>query len=121
MNRRIIAVVHAPGHPESPRSPEWPRVKDEWLAEHPTCAACGGSGDQVSANGSRTAPNQVHHKQPYHLFPELELDPSNFITFCEECGGPEDHLHVGHLGNWENYNPNVEECAAALLAQRAAH
>jgi 5-methylcytosine-specific restriction enzyme A len=86
------------------RSPEWPRVRREWLAQCPTCAACG------------TRKNvEVHHKQPFHLFPALELDPKNFITLCEQPT-IEHHLHVGHLGNWKNFNPNVVTDAAKLFS-----
>jgi len=87
----------------SPRSGQWPRVRREWLATHPKCAACGG-----------TENVEVHHKRPFHLAPALELDPLNFITLCEKSG-KEHHLHVGHLGNWQNFNPNVESDAAAML------
>ena len=90
---------------EAPRSPKWPGVRRAWLKDHPTCAACGS-----------TTCIEVHHKQPFHLFPALELDPTNFITLCEEPG-VEDHLHVGHHGNWKNFNPTVVADAAAMLAE----
>lgn len=88
-----------------PRSPLWPGVRRTHLSSHPTCAAC----------GSRRS-LQVHHKIPYHLRPELELEPGNLITLCEQPG-TDHHLHVGHKGDWRSYNPNVEAEAAALLAK----
>jgi hypothetical protein len=59
------------------------------------CACCGS-----------TKKLNVHHKKPFHLFPELELDLNNLITLCmdKEC-----HLKIGHGGDFKDYNPNVEE------------
>lgn len=88
------------------RSPQWPATRRHWLAAHPACAAC----------GTKASP-EVHHKRPFHLFPALELDPTNFITLCE-CGPYECHLKTGHLGNWKNFNAAVVPDAAALLASR---
>lgn len=80
------------------RSQEWPRVEHEHLLHEPTCVVCGYKGSQL----------QVHHIKPFHLYPELELDPRNLITLCE-ARGRDHHLLIGHLGNWESYNPNVRE------------
>lgn len=91
--------------PEHPRSPHWPHVRAVWLHTHPTCAACGG-----------TEALEVHHKQPFHLNPARELDPTNFITLCE-CPGSDHHLHFGHLGDWKSYNQDVETDAAAYLGK----
>lgn len=49
---------------------------------------------------------QVHHIKPFHLHPDLELDPDNLITLCE-IKGRDHHLLIGHLDDWEAYNPNV--------------
>ncbi len=88
---------------EPPRSDKWPAARRAWLAQHPTCAACGSAKDL-----------QVHHKRPFHLYPELELNPANFITLCETIG-TDHHLHVGHLGDWKDYNERVDADAAAEL------
>jgi len=53
------------------RSPKWHKVEKEHLAKEPACQWCGA-----------TVKVQVHHVKPFHLHPELELDPSNFITLC---------------------------------------
>jgi len=90
------------GKPLKLRSPRWETVRTKFLKTNPTCAACGGNSKL-----------QVHHKQPFHLFPAAELDPSNLITLCEEqtkC-----HLAIGHLGNWRSFNPQVAEHAASAL------
>jgi hypothetical protein len=48
---------------------------------------------------------QVHHILPFHLNPQLELDPSNLITLC--MGKLECHLIIGHGGDYKDYNPSV--------------
>ena len=82
----------------SPRSPHWPAVRAKWIAEHGECAVCG---------SKKTL--QVHHIQPYHLHPELELDETNLITLCE--GPLHCHLMFGHLGSFGSYNPDVKRDA----------
>ena len=81
-----------PTHNDHPRSASWPEVRHAWLMFHDYCAFCGAA---VSL--------EVHHIRPFHLHPELELEPTNFVTLCE--GAPQCHLHVGHLGNWDSFNP----------------
>lgn len=91
--------------PDTQRSPHWPAVRTVWLHIHNTCAGCGGKLDL-----------EVHHKQPYHLFPALELDPTNFITLCEHpsrnC-----HYRLGHGFNWHAFIPTVEEDAKYSLSR----
>ncbi len=79
------------------RRHEWTRVREAHLEQHPVCEVCGGS---VELN--------VHHIKPYHLFPELELQPINLITLCtSKKSGVNCHLWFGHLGDWKLYNPEV--------------
>lgn len=80
------------------RSPEWPALEREHLLREPACMACGHRGQGL----------QVHHIKPFHLYPQLELDPNNLITLCE-VRGRDHHLLLGHLDDWESYNPNVRE------------
>jgi 5-methylcytosine-specific restriction protein A len=79
------------------RSSGWAKVEHEFLKVHGECAACGGS-----------EALQVHHVKPFHLHPELELDPENLITLCMS-GDLDCHLHLGHGGYFKCYNPNVRE------------
>ena len=58
------------------RSDQWPKVRKTHLASHPTCELCGGEKKL-----------EVHHMRPFHLHPELELEPSNLITLCEADKG----------------------------------
>lgn len=85
------------------RSPHWPAVRKKHLAKYPTCAACGG-----------TENLEVHHRQPYHFHPDLELIDSNLITLCEHPGR-NCHLTFGHGGNWRGFVPEVESDAAGHL------
>ena len=57
----------------SKRSSKWPKVRKDYLKLNPECAACGG---KTSLN--------VHHILPYHIRPDLELEPSNLLTLCEK-------------------------------------
>jgi len=84
------------------RSPHWPAVQHAHLQIEPLCQAC--STDQNL---------NVHHKKPYHLYPDLELEPTNLITLCMEnkC-----HILIGHGNNFKQYNPNVVEDAATIKA-----
>ena len=80
------------------RSSQWPTTRKNHLRLHPFCAVCG-----------RLKDISVHHKKPFHLFPELETSPDNLITLCQgeviNC-----HFVFGHCFlNWNCYNPNVEE------------
>lgn len=101
-------VIHDP----TARSNEWPKIQRTHLTAFPTCASCGSS-NKI----------QVHHKKPFHLHPELELDPGNLISLCmdNDC-----HILIGHGDNFKAYNPDVEADAnkvksnGALLKEVAA-
>lgn len=87
------------------RSPRWGVVRRVHLAKFPDCLVCGATKDL-----------NVHHVKPFHLFPELELEPSNLVTLCESpshnC-----HFFIGHLLNWRSYNESVT-IDAALIRER---
>lgn len=103
--KRVINKVRSTARDVSTggkRSPKWPGVERAFRSTNPTCAACGA-----------TEKIQVHHKHPFHLFPALELDPTNLISLC--MGPNECHLFIGHGDNFKAWNPNVESDAARLL------
>lgn len=93
-----------PRKPRTPRSPKWPALSKRFL-KGKVCAVCG-----------RKVAVVAHHKKPFHLFPELELEESNLIPLCEgrtvNC-----HLAVGHLFSYRSHNPNVEEDAEVMRAK----
>jgi len=91
------------------RSPEWARVAREHLLREPACVACGYRGEKV----------QVHHIKPFHLHPQLELDPDNLITLCE-ARGREHHLLLGHLDAWDSYNEHIRADAKHFFRKSAA-
>lgn len=74
------------------RSDQWPKVKKKHLLLNPRCAACESRKNKVA-----------HHIKPFHLFPELELDPENLVTLCNKGH----HLLFGHLMDYMSYNMNV--------------
>lgn len=89
----------------APRNKDWSKKSKEFLGLNPTCVACGG------------VATVVHHKLPFHLYPELEMVPSNWRPMCEgdtmNC-----HLHIGHSGDFSAYNINVDEDAALFRKRR---
>ena len=86
------------------RSPQWNRVRKTHLFNHPSCAACGGK-DSL----------EVHHIEPFHIYPSKELDPTNLITLCS-AKGRECHIRFGHGFNWKHYCP-----AVVLYAEQELH
>ena len=84
------------------RSPKWQSVRKEHIKNNPYCIACG-----------RDKKLEVHHIKPVHLFPELELDPSNLVTLCADpC-----HLLFGHLMYFKSWNSTVIEDSSSYLAK----
>lgn len=75
------------------RSPQWSSVRNKYIKANPNCAVCG-----------TTKGTECHHCVPFHIKPELELDPENFITLCRDH-----HYLFGHFMNWHSYNINVRE------------
>ncbi len=87
-----------------PRSSEWSAVRAAHVKRHPACLACG-SVEQLN----------VHHIEPFHLRPDLELEPTNLVTLCREH-----HFRIGHdpdgpwkpqKPSWIKSNPNVRQDA----------
>lgn len=87
---RLRAAVRKIGEKRSPR---WPALEKAFLKTNSVCAACG-SNKHLN----------VHHKQPFHIDPALELDVTNLITLCmnKDC-----HLLLGHGDDFKAYNPDV--------------
>src|SRR3990167_985333 len=81
------------------RSYKWPAVRKAFLAGHPNCEVCGGKGTFLK-------PLNIHHCQPQHLFPDLELLSENLLTVCREH-----HFFVCHLNSWKSWNKNVRDDA----------
>ena len=84
---------------EGPRSSEWVQVRSDFVRKHPRCEACGSTNNL-----------NVHHVEPFHQRPDLELVEDNLITLCREH-----HFRIGHdpdgkgprKPSWLESNPNV--------------
>ena len=99
MFTRIKDVMQGKAPITASRSPKWAGVRDAFLKLHPICEVCEGNENL-----------NVHHIKPFHLHPELELEPTNLITLCEcEKHGINCHLLIGHLGNFHNINVHILE------------
>lgn len=103
--RRLKDAVQGKAGIRAERSRHWPKVRKQFLAQNPTCVACGG-----------TKKLEVHHIKPFHLFPHLELDPQNLMTLCESRSfGIVCHQFVGHLGSYFHFNPSARADAEHIF------
>lgn len=85
------------------RSSQWPALEKRFKKEHPVCEICGSS-----------VRVQVHHRLPFHIHSELELDENNLISGCmsqKEC-----HLRIFHGGSFRAYSASIEEDVKILKA-----
>ena len=81
------------------RSPEWRKVRKAYAEQFPICAICNTNKDI-----------NVHHIKPFHLYPHLELEPTNLVTLCRsKYLGFNCHMHIGHGGNFKYYNPWLKQ------------
>jgi HNH endonuclease len=109
MRRAMDHGAHIARQHGHERSPEWHRVAMEHRLREPACVVCGYKGKKL----------QVHHIKPFHLHPQLELDPDNLITLCE-ARGREHHLLLGHLDSWESFNEHIRADAKHFHRKSAA-
>lgn len=111
-NKKVVHKESDKAPRGSKRSTRWPSVRRKFIKNNPCCAVCGASKGKL----------EVHHIVPFHIDKELELDPSNLITLCENMNdGVSCHLLFGHLGSYRSYNVNVRKDAslwAKKLKQR---
>ena len=77
-------------------SGKWQKAKRLYYKKHGKVCKCCGQRKKI----------QLHHKLPRHLFPELALDPKNFISLCNRKGVGCHFLH-GHMGSYRTYNENI--------------
>lgn len=88
-----------------PRSSKWPAWLKAFL-KGKSCVCCGSKG-----------PLTGHHKIPFHIRPDLEMIEGNVAPICD---GTDCHLVLGHLKDFQLYNPDFDADAAAFLAKRMA-
>lgn len=82
------------GKPCVERHWRWPDVRAGHLLKEPCCQACGTLKSLA-----------VHHINPVHCRPDLELVNENLITLCE--GKRNCHLCFGHYFNFKSWNLDV--------------
>ena len=96
--KNLLDRIQGKADKNQKRSSKWPAARREYKKEHPYCAVCG-SKKKV----------EIHHIIPFHYAPDLELDPRNFMSLCENKKyGINCHLLIGHLGNYRRFNTNCE-------------
>ena len=86
----------------TPRNSKFERAAKLWL-KGKTCIVCGGVKDL-----------RCHHKFPFHLFRSLEMDERYWRPVCQGNPALNCHLAVAHLGNFEAFNPLLDEIAGLL-------
>jgi hypothetical protein len=86
-------------HVEEARDPKWQALRNK-ITKNGKCAICG-----------TTKNLRLHHKKPFRLFPELELDEKNLVILCES---PSHNCHFifGHMMNWNMYNHDLDNTIA---------
>ena len=75
-----------------PRNPSWDKLASSVVKRSGRCAACGSKSKL-----------EVHHKKPFHLYPELEMIETNLMVLCRVC-----HYLFGHFCDWKAWNPHVD-------------
>lgn len=101
--RTILDRVQGKAPKGARRSPHWSAYRKHFMQQHPECASC------------LRKSEEAHHIVPFHVAPDLELNPTNLIAMCRRC-----HLFVGHLGSWRRVNFSVAMDAAYWKARMEA-
>lgn len=100
---RLKDRIQGKAPPGARRSSSWREVRTAHIKLNPECQVCGS-----------TRKVEVHHIVPFHLAPDMELEPSNLMTLCENKRyGINCHLLIGHLGNYRRIN--CEVCLDAMI------
>jgi hypothetical protein len=93
-------------HPDVRRNAAWERESHKHVKAHPRCEVCGEKLKIVNGRCNL----EVHHRFPYHLYPEREMDPRYWHVLCR---APHDcHRLWGHFGDFKLFNPLLKECIA---------
>ena len=80
------------------RSPGWLVFKRNYEKTHPKkCPIC------------ENTKCDLHHKRAFQSNPELETNEENVVWLCNGIGTLQHHRGVGHLGNFQSINENIDE------------
>lgn len=93
MTEKIISTDVKLKTKGSHRSLKWTGIRNAYLRANSKCACCGSN-----------KKCEVHHIQPFHTHPELDLEPTNFMTLCESKSTLNCHIIIGHGGNYRDVN-----------------
>lgn len=77
-----------------PNKRKWLDIQRKFLRHNKKCAVCG-TENHI----------EIHHIIPVNIAPHLMFEESNLISLCRK--GKNCHLIHGHLGNFNNFNPNI--------------
>lgn len=102
------------------RSAAWPAARRLHLQQWPWCVACQSPYQGLLAALLRPVFDvRVHHIFPFHVVqaldrPDLECDSRNLVTLCGAH-----HFLIGHLGDWDSFNPHVKHLALRFFGRPA--
>ena len=74
--RTLLDRVQGKAEKGQKRSSSWSKVRREFM-ENAACESC--------MRGSKRHMLEAHHIVPFHVAPDLELDPDNLICLCRRC------------------------------------
>ena len=81
----------------SKRNSGWHKASEAYIREVGQCEFCG------AKLGEEGVELEVHHVEPFHVRPDLEMEKSNWAVLCRK---PHDcHRLVGHFRNFSLWNP----------------
>ncbi len=77
------------------RNPKWRKIRKQYIEENPVCELC--TQYDIVSEGEC-----VDHIIPRRLAPDLELNPINFQTLCNDCHNKKTALERG-IDSLEEY------------------
>jgi len=97
--------LHQKKHPEHYEAikEQWEEFERKYWERHPDEKYCHACGERRHV--------ELHHIIPRHIAPDKIFDESNLIPLCRAC-----HFRLGHLCDWDSYNPHVVEDARAFFS-----
>ena len=90
--------VHQKHHKEvySNIQDKWEEWRKQYIKKHKNEMYCHVCGEKHKL--------ELHHICPRHICPDKIFDENNIIVLCHSC-----HFRIGHLNNWDIWNPHVAE------------
>jgi hypothetical protein len=101
------------------RSPQWKAARRAHLERQPWCVSCRKQYTGFLAVIMRFFRGVVvHHIYPFHVVRvlnrgDLEFNSRNLVTLCAMH-----HLVIGHLNQWDCYNPHAKFLAVRMFGRK---